>query len=196
MKNKLDIFISFFATAVFTMTLSFTACKQDPQKQEPKVIAENKNEFKFDDTKEDDAKFLVDVASFNLEQAELGKLAALKSIRPEVKEFAKMMEAAHSTKIKDLNEFVALKQISVPVSLTDDNKEVYNNLNKEYVDDFDRQYLHQLIEKHTEAIEDYTSQVRKTSDVTLKKWTQIELASLREHLDGAMTLQSKLIKKK
>jgi putative membrane protein len=192
MKKKIDICISLSAIVVFGITLAFTACKNEPKHEDTKEIAEEHNEAKFEDNKEKDAEFLVDVAEFNLQQAELGKLAAIKSNNPSVQEFGKMMQNMHIVKTNELNTLAGSKQISVPQSLTDDNKEDYNNLNKKDIDDFDKKYLDIVIEKHTASIREYTDELDKTTDAAIKKWLALETASLREHLDAAMMLQTKL----
>jgi putative membrane protein len=192
--NKIDTCISLFATAVFAMTLLFTACKSEPKTEDTKEVAEEQNEAKFTDTKEDAAEFLVDAAEFNLAQMEFGKLTEVKSHNADVKAFGKMMAEMHVIKVKELAIYADSKQVSVPTSLTDENKKDYDNLNKVGIDDFDKKYLENVVERHKKAIEDYTEEMNKTNDEAFKKWINMELASLREHLDSAMSLQAKLDK--
>lgn len=174
------------------MIFTFSGCKQGSKNEDPKELAVEKNEAKFDDMKEEDAKFLVNVAEFDLQQSELGKLTALKSNNAEVKGFGSMMEEMYNEKVKDVHGFAAARQISVPEALTEQNKEDYNTLNKKDIEDFDQFYIDNVVKKHTDAIRDYSDVIKRTTDPDLKRWLTLELASLREHLDGAMTLQSKL----
>lgn len=184
-------FIKLYLRVAFCLlVLSFTACKK--QQEDSKELANEKNEAKFEDNKEEDAKFLADAAEFDLQQAELGKLTALKSENAEVKAFGKMMEEMYNEKVSSLNAFASSKQMSVPTSITENNKEDYNTLNKKDIDDFDKFYLGNVVDKHTDAIDRYTEKAKQTHDPELKQWLNVELASLREHLDGAITLQSKL----
>lgn len=192
MNRKFYSRIHLSAALVFALGLAFTACKNDPNPEDTKSVAEAQNEAKFEDEKENDAEFLVDVAEFNLQQAELGKLASLKSNNGAVKDFGKMMYEMHTAKMKELSQLAASKQISVPASLTEENKEDYNTLNKKDIEDFDKQYLDLVVDKHGSSIREYTDATDKTSDAALKKWLALETASLREHLDAAMMLQIKL----
>lgn len=185
---------AFFSAVICFLFIYFSACKQESKPEDTKEAAQQKNEAKFENTKEEDAKFLVDVAGFNLQQAELGKLAAIKSNNTAVKAFGRMMEERHKESFKDLNLLVTAKQISIPSSLTEDNKDNYNALNKKGIEDFDHEYLNRIVKEHTEAIHDYTKEMDKTNDAEIKKWLVIQLTSLREHLDNAMTLESKLKK--
>jgi putative membrane protein len=186
---------SFASALICFLFIYFSACKQETRPEDTKEVAQDKNEAKFENTKEDDAEFLVDVAEFNLQQAELGKLTTVKSNNADIKAFGKMMQERHNANLKDLNVLAASKQISIPASLTDDNKDNYNALNKKDIDDFDKDYLDRIVKEHTEAIDEYTEEIDKTTDPEVKKWLVIHLASLREHLDNAMTLQSKFEKR-
>jgi len=196
MKNQFQSKYTSFTIAICAAIFSLSSCKQESKPEDTKEVAEEKNEAKFENTKEDEAKFLVDVTEFNLEQAELGKLTALKSNNAEVKAFGSMMERMHNENIKDISALAASKQISIPTSLTDDNKDDYNALNKKDIDDFDKQYIDRVVEEHKKAIEHFTDQADKTSDADSKTWLATQLALLREHLDNAMTLQSKLENKR
>ena len=184
--------INLFAALVFVMGLSFTACKNAPKTEDTKSVAEAQNEAKFEDESEDEAEFLVDVAEFNLQQAELGKLATSKSTNTAVKDFGKMMQEMHAVQMKELSALAVSKQVSVPNYLTEENKEDYNALNKKDIEDFDKHYLDLVIDQHGSSIREYTDATDKTSDAALKKWLAQQTALLREHLDAAMMLQIKL----
>jgi len=184
--------INLFAALVFVMGLSFTACKNAPKTEDTKSVAEAQNEAKFEDESEDEAEFLVDVAEFNLQQAELGKLATSKSTNTAVKDFGKMMQEMHAVQMKELSALAVSKQVSVPNSPTEENKEDYNALNKKDIEDFDKHYLDLVIDQHGLSIREYTDATDKTSDAALKKWLAQQTALLREHLDAAMMLQIKL----
>jgi len=196
MKNSLTSLYKslFIGLTVSTMTLALQSCKNENKEEDTKEVAEEKNEAKFQNSNKEDAEFLVDAAEFNLQQAELGKLTAVKSNSDDVKTFGKMMQEMYTAKMSDVNMVAVVKQISIPTSLTEDNKEDYNTLNKQDIQDFDKKYLESVVDDHKEAIDEYSSRMNKTNDADIKKWLTLELASLREHLDVAMTLQSKLNK--
>ena len=71
-----------------------------------------------------------------------------------------------------------------------------NPKNKKDIDDFDKQYIDRVVDEHKKAIEHFTDQANKTGDADTKAWLNTQLALLREHLDNAMTLQSKLENKR
>jgi putative membrane protein len=190
MKNN-QVYNFLLATIAVLAIIFIIACKKEPT-ADPEELAHEKNDAKFEYTREKDAEFLVDEAAFNLEQAELGKLVSLKSNNADIKAFGKMMQTMHQRNISELDAFTASKQVSIPTSLTDENKENYNTLNKKDIDNFDDAYLERVVDAHKNAIENCSSEMKKTGDADIKKWLTTELAFLREHLDNAMTLQSKL----
>lgn len=190
MKYKYFLIKIYIAVVVSVIFLAFSSCKKSAE--DTKKVAEERNDDKFEKTQEADAAVLVEVAEFNLQQAHLGNLTAIKSTNAEVRSFGKMMEDTHGNYLEGLSEMAESKQISIPTSLTEDNKKNYNALNRQDIEDFDNEYLERIIENHQEAIENYMKQSEKTSDSDIKIWLTAQLATLREHLDSAKILQSRL----
>jgi putative membrane protein len=64
---------------VLTLSLGTVSCKNEPKAEDPKEVAEDENEAKFDNTKEaeKDAEILVDAADFDLEQRETGQIGPI-----------------------------------------------------------------------------------------------------------------------
>src|ERR1051325_1248602 len=84
--------------AVVTLSFGMQSCKQEPKQEDPKEVAEDENEAKFDDVneeKEDDSAYMVAAAEVDMKEIELGKLAQQKSTNPDVKALGKMMVEQH-----------------------------------------------------------------------------------------------------
>ena len=107
------------------------SCKNETKQEDPKEVAEDANETKFDsvDNKEDDSQFLVDQAEINLAEIELGKLAQTKGTNPEVKKFGKMMVDDHTKAASEASALAKTKNFTLPTSLTEEGQEEYNKLN-------------------------------------------------------------------
>ena len=92
MKKILLISKLVLGTGIILLSLSLNSCKKEIKQEDPKEVAEDQNEAKFDDSnsKENDSEFLVDATEINLAEIEIGKLAQTKSTNPEVKKFGKM----------------------------------------------------------------------------------------------------------
>jgi putative membrane protein len=99
---------------------------------DPKEIAEDQNEEKFDDRKsEKDANFLVEAAAINLEEIKLGELAQQKGTLAETKALGKMMVTEHTAALKDIKALAANKSITIPEVLTEDGQDAYDDLIEE-----------------------------------------------------------------
>jgi putative membrane protein len=100
------------------------SCKNETKQEDPKEVAEDANEAKFDsiDNVEDDSEFLVDQAEINLAEIEIGKLAQQKSTNAEVKKFGKMLVDEHTKSASEISALAKAKNFTLPTSLTEDCK--------------------------------------------------------------------------
>ena len=89
------------------------SCKNETKQEDPKEVAEDANEAKFDsiDSKEDDSEFLVDQAEINLAEIEIGKLAQTKSTNAEVKSFGKMLVDEHTKSASEVSAWLKQKTL-------------------------------------------------------------------------------------
>ena len=106
-------------TAVVTLSFGMQSCKDENKQEDPKEVAEDENEAKFDDTAneemEDDADFLIFAAEMDMKEIELGKLAQQKSTNPDVKALGKMMVDQHTTASATTKALAAKKNITLPI---------------------------------------------------------------------------------
>ncbi len=193
MKNLRSVLLG--TTLATAMLLSFTSCNDKEKKEDTMKVAEEHNDAKFDDNKEkeNDATFLVNAAEMNLAQIELGKLVQ-KSANADTKAFGKMMETDHGKSWTELEALAAKKQITVPTAVTEDGKEVYENLNKKTGADFDKAYADLMVEDHKKAITEFEAIAKDSKDTEIVAWANEQLASIRQHLDKAIAWQTKIKK--
>ena len=128
---KTPIFSLSFYVALAFILFSLSACTNTTKPEDTKKVAVEESQVKTDNT--NDAKFLVAAAKINLEEIQLGQLAQRNSTMREVKELGKMMEADHSKALKELKDLATLKQVTVPLTLTDDGQSAYMKLVKKQV---------------------------------------------------------------
>lgn len=183
---------------VLSLSLGTISCKQEAKPEDPKEVAEQENEAKFEEAQnaEEIAETLVDVAEFDLTQRELGKLTQVSGVNADVKALGKMMETHHDESFKDLTGLAKSKNISVPTAITEDGQEEYDNLKKVASKDFDKEYLNDVLNDHKKAIDDFTKEAQKTTDVELKAFLERKVTSLTEHHKSADALAAKLNVKK
>lgn len=170
-------------------SFAFVSCNDAPE--DPKKVAEEHNEAKFDNTKENDADFLVRAAEINMEEIELGKLAQTKGSMADVKELGKMMETEHSKALADLQSLAAKKTITLPAALSTDAQDVVKKLSEKSGKDFDKEYCDKMVNGHKDAIEKFTKASNDASDPEIKDWATVMLPTLRMHLDHSMSCQEK-----
>ncbi|MBP4139032.1 DUF4142 domain-containing protein [Flavobacterium geliluteum] len=173
------------------------SCKNEAKQEDPKEVAEDTNEAKFDsieDTK-NDSEFLVDIAEVNLAEIEIGKLAQIKSTNSEVKKFGKMLVDEHTKAATEVSALADAKNITLPVAITEDGKEEYNQLNEKSGTDFDKKFADMMIDGHQKAIDKLRKASEDATDQDVKLWASNSIAGMTAHLEHAKMLKQNLDKK-
>jgi putative membrane protein len=176
MRKYILIFLAAFAVA---------ACTPKEKEQDSNEAAEESNDAKFDDKKDEkDAEFVSETVASNYAEIQLAQLASQKSDNAQVKEVAKMLETDHSKLLSELEAFAGTKAISVPSEPTDNAKKTIEDLNKETdVKDFNKEWCKEMADKHEKTIKSFEDRAEKTEDADLKIWITQTLPHLRTHLD-------------
>ncbi|MGV3460947.1 MAG: DUF4142 domain-containing protein [Flavobacterium sp.] len=194
--KRVSIFAkALMGAAVVTMAFGTVSCKNENKPEDPKEVAEDQNEAKFDDTndaKEDDSEYFVFAATMDMKEVELGKLAQTKSANTEVKAYAKMLEEMHSKALADLKTTAAAKNISIPEAMPEKGQEAYADLNDKSGVDFDKAYIDKMIDGHEKAIEKMEKASEKAADADIRTWAANMLPTLRTHLDKAKAIKETL----
>ncbi|KQB37115.1 MULTISPECIES: DUF4142 domain-containing protein [Flavobacterium] len=179
------------------LIISLNSCKNETKQEDPKEVAEDSNEAKFDsiDDKKDDSEFLVDIAEVNLAEIEIGKLAQIKSTNPEVKKFGKMLVDEHTKSASEVSALAKAKNFTLPTSLTEDGQEEYKKLNEKSGLDFDKKFADMMIDGHQKAIDKLQKATEDAKDQDVKLWASNNIAPLTAHLEHAKLLKQDLDKK-
>jgi len=180
------------------LIVSLNSCKNETKQEDPKEVAEDSNEAKFDSIadKKDDSEFLVDIAEVNLAEIEIGKLAQTKSTNPEVKKFGKMLVDEHTKSASEVSALAKAKNFTLPTSLTEDGQEEYKKLNEKSGLDFDKKFADMMIDGHEKAIDKLQKATKEAKDEDVKLWASNNIAPLTAHLEHAKLLKQDLDKKK
>lgn len=159
---------------------------------DPKEIAEEQNDERFDDRKaEKDANFLVEAAAINLEEIKLGELAQQKGMMDDTKELGKMMVKEHTAAMKDLKKLADSKSITIPEVLTEDGQDAYDDLNEETGKDFDKEYCSMMVRGHKSAIRKFENASSNAEDPDIRNWATSMLPALRAHLENSNICKEK-----
>lgn len=173
------------------------SCKNETKQEDPKEVAEDANETKFDsiDSKEDDSQYLVDQAEINLEEIEIGKLAQTKSTNTEVKKFGKMLVDEHTKSASEVSTLAKTKNFTLPTSLTEDGQDKYNKLNEKSGVDFDKKFADMMVDGHEKAIDKIKKAAENAKDADIRQWASNSMPVLTTHLEHAKVLKESLDKK-
>ena len=179
--------------AVIMLAAGTTSCKEKPE-TDPKEIAEDQNETKFDenDAKEDDSEYLVFAAGLDMKEIELGKLALQKSTNADVKSLAQMMIDAHTKSLKDIETVAASKNISLPAALPEKGQEAVKEFSEKSGHDFDKAYADKMVEGHKKAIDKIERASETANDADIRMWAANILPELRKHLEHAEMAKGKV----
>lgn len=181
--------------AVVTMAMGTVSCKDENKQEDPKEVAEDQNEQKFDDTndaKEDDSEYLVKAAEVDMKEIEVSKLALTKSANADVKALATMMVAEHTKSLDELKKAATAKNISLPASLTEKGQDKYADLNDKTGADFDKAFTKAMVDGHEKMISEMEKASEKANDPDIRMWAANLLPSLRKHLDHAKMTKEKV----
>lgn len=181
-----------FGAAVVSM-IAFSSCKNN--ENDSKEVAEEQNEHIENDSKENDAQFLVDVASAHLAEIKLGSLAASKAQHAELKAYGEMLEKDHSDALMKLQALATQKNITVPSTITEEGQEMYEDMNKKDLKDFDEDYVDHMVKDHKKDIEKLNDYIKDGTDADIKSYAEAVLPTMQAHLAKAESMQAMMKKK-
>jgi putative membrane protein len=138
--------------------------------------------------------FVEKAGASGLAEVEMGELGAQKAKNGQVKAFAKRMIADHTKANQDLLTAIKGKGMQVPSSRTDTHKAMMERLQQQEAGkNFDRAYMEQMVEDHKAAVELFESAADDDGlDINLRAYAKQTLPALRDHLQQAQTIASKL----
>lgn len=176
-------------TLIIGVIIGTSSCMNN-KPEETKVVAEEKNEQKFDNiSTEKDAQFLVNTAVISREQISMGQLAQQKGNTSHVKELGKMMEDEHTKSLAALTALALTKNISLPASQTENGKDAYKKLTEKSGNDFGKEYSNLMVFDHKDAIVMFEKASTDCTDPDIRAWALATLPILRKHLDHSLLCQ-------
>ncbi len=186
--------ITYSFCVLMTAGILMTSCgNPNASKEDTKEIAEDRNEGKFNtDEAEKNAQFLVDAATADYKEIEGAKVAANRAVNAEVKEVAKKIISEHESNLATLKQLAAAKSISIPATAPQEATDYMNKLNDTKAENFDKEYVDDLVNRHKNHINELEQQWESINDADIKDYISNSLSKLREHYDALVALQQKL----
>ena len=148
------------------------------------------------DDKEYDSKFLTKAASGGMLEVELGKVVAQRATTPAAKQFAQQMVTDHTKANNELKALAAKKNITLPASLGDDQKKVYDEVLTEKGAKLDDKYVSEMVDDHEEDVKEFQEASTKAGDPEVKALAAKTLPVLQMHLTMIKKIQADMGTKK
>jgi putative membrane protein len=115
---------------------------------------------------DDDKKFLAMAAQSDQNEIALSQLAEQKATNPAVKAFAEKMVKEHTQMTASMKPFADSWGLTAPTGPDPDSQKELDKLNGLSGNDFDKEYIDQMVTDHTEALKAFTTEAKDTKDVS------------------------------
>lgn len=182
----------FSISCAITFVTMITACDPTPNRENSTDVAEDQNEETVGENLEDESEFLVEAASGGLYEVEMAKLAQQKAKSQEVKDFANHLLENHSKANEKLKQLASSKGINVPTAMGDEEQRKYNQFSEKETEDFDEDYIEQMVQDHKKDVSDFEEASEDLDDPDVKAFASTTLPTLKEHLGQAEQLEEKV----
>lgn len=139
-----------------------------------------------------EADFLVTAASGSMMEVQLGRLAQSNSQNKRVKAFGAMMIKDHEAEGRKLKTLAAGKNIVLPDSVSNRQRNEIEGLKTKKGIDFDKAYIVLMVNDHKDDIQEFEKEARKATDPQVTAFVNSSLEILRRHLDSANGLKTML----
>jgi putative membrane protein len=188
-----------FLLGMASCNSSSDSVKEAQQTNEAKIDSTTQNTGQgaaVRDDKEYDSKFMTKAASGGMLEVELGKVVAQRATTPEAKKFAQDMVTDHTKANNELKALAAKKNITLPVSLGDDQKKVYDEVLAEKGAKLDQKYVSEMVDDHEEDVKEFQEASTKAGDPAVKAFAAKTLPVLQMHLSMVKKIQPVVAAKK
>ncbi len=143
-------------------------------------------------TSEEDTKFTVEVAAWNVRQVELSFFAKDKLTNGKVKELDGIITANSSKAVADLMAVAKDKKISLPVALNSDGQKDEDELGAHTGSDLDKTYIEKITEDSKQAEKLYENASVNAKDKDIKNLAVKALSVAKQQLTTIKAVQDNM----
>jgi putative membrane protein len=134
--------------------------------------------------------FLADATQGDIAEIEVGQLAETLGTSDGVRNYGRMLAMDHGKGKDEATKVAQSLRIVVPATAKPEAQTEYDKLSKLSGTAFDVEFLRAMVQDHQKTISEFEVQAKHGSGPTAKLATA-QLATLRNHLAAAQTLQKK-----
>jgi putative membrane protein len=139
-----------------------------------------------------DKQFLTNASQSNFDEIQLGKLAEQKASNPDVKAFGRRMVTDHTKLTENMKPFATSWGINPPTALSSDAQKEYDKLQGMSGQDFDKEYISDMVSDHSKDLDAFTKEVKDTKDAKFKAAVEQGKSVVAAHKNMAYSLKKKL----
>jgi putative membrane protein len=141
---------------------------------------------------DDDKKFLATAAQSDQNEIALSQLAEQKATNPAVKAFAEKMVKEHTQMTASMKPFADSWGLQAPTGPDPDHQKELDKLNGLSGNDFDKEYMDQMVTDHSKALSAFTTEAKDTKDVKFRAAVIKGKTAVAAHKNMAYDLKKKL----
>ena len=135
-----------------------------------------------------DNAFVIKAAQANMAEVELGRVAAEKAMRDEVKKFGQMMVEDHTKAGDELKTIATQKNVTWPTEIDREHKALQSKLSGLSGAEFDRAYMQAMVDGHKKVAADVRKESTSGKDSDVKAWAAKTLPTVEMHLKQAESI--------
>lgn len=136
--------------------------------------------------------FMNKAAQSNMAEIQAAQMALQKSQNPQVKQFAQRVINDHTKATNELKDLAAKNNVTLPTSISDDQKETANDLSQLSGKEFDQEYMDAQVEAHQDAVDLFQNEIDNGKEADVKAFAQKTLPTLKSHLEMAKSINDKM----
>jgi putative membrane protein len=166
------------AALIGLMAQPALAQSQDTTRQQPAQAGQQQ-------LAQEDMEFATKAAQGGLKEVRLGELAQQQAERDEVRQFGQRMVEDHGQANDQLMQIAQDKGIELPQELSQEDQQLYDELQQKSGAEFDQAYMDEMVRDHEEDVEEFRQYVEAGQDPDLTGFAEQTLPVLEEHLQLA-----------
>ncbi len=132
-----------------------------------------------------DRAFMDNAARANMAEIQMGQLAQKNGQNQEVKDFGTRMVTDHTAADNNLKQIAEKQNVTLPTTLSANDKATLDRLEKLHGEAFDKAYMHDMVRDHEHDVAMFRRDENNIKDTQLKNWVTNTLPVLDSHLAEA-----------
>jgi putative membrane protein len=139
-----------------------------------------------------DSDFMMKAAQGGLAEVDMGNMASSKATNADVKKFGDHMVTDHSKANEELKQLAATKGVTLPTTVSDEEKKDMDAMTAKEGKEFDKAYIDDMVKDHEKDVAEFEKASKEAKDADLKAWATKTLPTLKKHLEMAKDAQKKV----